>query len=150
MKNCGVATVCSNPNTIIFEAYGPTPAFAVPRSLAHKLVLFDRSTSVDLVDNELICHSNDLPGMTLHYVINPIFFSWSSNVYTMDHIVCDSWWTADDFPGHNAWGFYLNWWHDSLFPLPYLRIDSVFSNSFPSVFTLPEQPADFWLPRPLN
>lgn len=143
-KSYAVSTDCNNDFPPVFSTFSPGGRFAFNRGYWRRLFLVDRSTFIEQHDNELICHSADLPDLSLHYVIDPRVWEWSTNRYTLDHFICSSWYQFAPTYEKFAWGCSVEWCFVEPSPLPCLRISAIYSALYTTELSVPPPPADYW------
>lgn len=124
----------------------PSPKFALPRSYITQLVIGTHGYDCTKTGNVFTCNSTYTPGQVEGYEIAPYVWPWSSNKYTLDYIVIDSWWTNTAEPWHhpNYYSLTYQWRGDPGKPVLYIFNPFLHPNDF--VFDLPDAPSGYWLP----
>jgi len=142
-----VPITCSSPPVIGSPVYEPQAKWAFPRSYVYGLTLACTGFTWTQNENEFVSNTVPGPPTNIHVVVKPNVYEWSSNVYTLDYVVCEC--------------FYLRLLTGEKVPAPY-QIDPHHYNSdglrclriwlrdggFGSFadFPIPGQPGDYWLP----
>lgn len=141
-------TACPDTPTLVTGSYFPQAKFAFNRGYLRQIALYDRSSSVVMVDNLITCFSTDLPGLQLSYLINPKVWEWNTNVYTLDFVLCDAWYQYDAEPFHHEWGANVTF-DKGGDPVRWeLRIEALFSSPIRTTLPIPPAPPDYWINQP--
>jgi len=99
-----------------------------------------------MVDNVLTFINTGTPSQHFTVVIDPRVFAWSSNAYSLDFVIEDSYYQNDPDPTHYPMDFALSYF----FPeprSPYVNFQP-FGLSFPdkTFFDFELPPPGYWLP----
>lgn len=135
--------------TIGAGTFVPAARFGFPRSYIYDFHVFRNGDTIVQSANTFVVTDATNPNLTATFRIDPRFFVWSSNSWTLDYVLIDSYY--QNFPG------------DTPHPLPYNLIYKVEQDTGrsalylgwsgflvdPQRFPLPAQPSDYWLPKPL-
>jgi len=81
--------------------------------------------------------------------LDPRFYVWSSNSWSLDHIVTDFWYKLDGIGSEIPHDYDLRWVfnatrHRNELLLQWTPLTPTFN-----AFNLPAQPLNYWLPKPL-
>lgn len=135
--------------TIGAGTFLPQARFAFPRSFIYDFYVFRNGDTVVQTANKFVVTDTANPLLTATFVMALKFYAWTSNGWTMDHVIVES--------------YYQNTPGGTQFALPYnliFKLDPVtLKNSLylgwsgltsdPQLCHLPQQPSDYWLPKPL-
>lgn len=125
----------------------PRAKFAFPRSYLYGIWFsFDTGSVVNWTDNtaDFIAPGGTVTGRV---TFAPEFWAWSSNCYTLDFAIIESWYAVFPSPTQNPLPFALTYYSDPLNGRPYLVY-----NPFSAVGTAdfkhaaPPAPSDYWRP----
>jgi len=129
-------------------SYIPGAKFASPRSyLAGIWFNFNPGSTVVWTDN--FAHVTDAGGVVTAGVrFAPEFFVWSSNVYSLDFMVIESWYKVAPSPSEIPLPFLLQFYQDPVAKIPYIFY-SPFSSPPAADYKhfLPFGPPDYWGPH---
>lgn len=129
-------------------SYIPHAKFAFPRSyLAGVWFQFNPGSSVVWTDN--FAAVTDVGGViTAGIEIAPEAFAWSSNCYTLDFLITQSWYKIAPSPVEIPLPFALIWYTDPDTVIPYV-VYQPFSaeNTGNYKHLLPGAPDDYWGPK---
>lgn len=128
--------------------YHPGGQFAFPRSyLAGVWFQFNAGSSVVWTDN--FAAVTDVGGVvTAGIEIAPEAFVWSSNCYTLDFLITQSWYKVAPSPTEIPLPFALTWFIDPDTTWPYVvyqPFSAIGTGDFKH--TLPSTPDDYWGPK---
>lgn len=127
----------------------PGEGFAFPRSYLEGLYVRHEPGTFSW-DGELLQFVVGVPPNALCKVwFDTRFVPWSSNRWTLDHVVTDATYTT--IPGGLTFPlpFYLQWLKPPEKFRPYLLIDTTFGDVY-SYVALPTAPSGYWRPVPYN
>lgn len=125
----------------------PGGRFAFPRSYIYGIWLsFNNTASVNWTDNRVtFSDSGGVVTGAIRFV--PEFWSWSSNRYTMDYLIDESWYAIAPDPTEVPLPFALIYYIDPLNGRPYF-VYQPFSTPGTGEFkhAAPPAPPGYWLP----
>lgn len=126
----------------------PSAKYSMPRSYVFGVWLsFDAGSSVVWSGNEV---SFVDPSGTVSGKISllPEFFAWNSNVYTLDFLIIESWYSVAPSPTEIPLPFSLQPYRDPLDGKPYI-VYAPFGITGSSAFkhALPPAPPSYWRPQ---
>lgn len=124
----------------------PNGRFTMPRSYVGAFVL-NVTAPVTQADNAIEFTDPLNPLVHFHIKIDRRFWDWSSNTWTLDHIVEESWYYVLPSPTTAPMPFSLSYFTYSTNAIPSLGFQP-FGITFPDYhpFPLPTAPPDYWLP----
>ena len=128
--------------------YFPHAGFAFPRSyLAGVWIVLNPGSSVTWTDNFAL--AADVGGtVTAGIEIAENIFPWSSNAYTLDHLITQSWYKVAPSPTEIPLPFNLTWFTDPVSTFPYVVYEPFGeTNTGNFKHLLPFAPADYWGPH---
>jgi len=128
----------------------PGDTFAFPRSYAWQLSIIGDIDSIAVDGNEITLWINPAIGYYILYTLDPRFWNWSSNRWTLDYIVTDCRWFAffDGVP--HLQFFTVNFWYRGLTLIPTVSLIQPFAATLEEFIPLPQSPPDYWKPPPLE
>lgn len=85
-----MSIACSSTPVIGLGTFIPTARFAAPRSFYAYILIGIFGWTIEQDENMFTYHSVLFPNDTIVQVVDPRFWSWNSNAWTFDHIVCES------------------------------------------------------------
>jgi len=142
-----VSIACSSTRTIGTGFYNPGAGFAAPRSFYKAIKLGWVANSFSQNENVLFGGGSFIPPTRWVLHIDPKFWNWNSNGYTLDHIVCESYYerllTFERF----AAPFSVQFFVDTTTDLPGLLISN--ADAIPlyfNRFVLPAADGGYWIP----
>ena len=132
--------------TIGVGTYFPNGQFSVQRSYAYA-VAFD-GLFLPLVNPGPDFVFTPAADPTQHFFISflPQFWEWSSNSYTLDHIIVASYFTAPPTFTPTPYNFRLRWLPGTATTPPAVEFFPTGSDTPPAFYALPDQPPGYWLP----
>lgn len=142
-----MSIACSSTPTIGAGFFSPSAKFAAPRAYWAAIKLGWVANSFDQNENVLIGGGSFIPPTRWVLHVNPKFWDWNSNGYTLDHIVCESYYerllTFERLAAPYSVQFFL----DPDTDLPGLLIAN--ADAIPLYFNrydLPDPTSPYWLP----
>ena len=127
-------------------AFVPNAQFVILRSYIYKLQFLDETGALFVSGNEFTIALVGSPGYAHVYKIFEHVLDWSSNRYTLDHIVEDCWWRDDANPTHHPQAYSVTYFHDPIDKLPTIKVFNPFSQAASANYVLPPAPPNYWLP----
>lgn len=123
----------------------PQNKFAMPRSYIYGVWFsFDTGSVVNWSDNvaDFIAPGGTVTGRV---TFAPEVWVWSSNAYTLDYLVIESWYAVFPSPTENPLPFNLRLYFDPLNGRPYLLYEP-FGAAGSAAFkhAMPPAPPDYW------
>jgi len=127
--------------------YSPQAKFWFRRSYLRGFSLEVTASGIAIAGNVITFINPGLPSQHFTIVIEPRVFAWSSNAYSLDFIVSESYYQNDPDPTHYPMDFALSYF----FPephAPYVNFQP-FGISFPdkTFFDFDLQPSGYWQPE---
>lgn len=127
----------------------PAPQFAFPRSYAIALTTLGDSNDIEISDDTITMYIDRTLNYGVVYVLFPYVIPWSSNRYTLDHIVYDCWWFYGFDGVHHPQAFTTNYWIRTAANVPCVTVVQPLAGTFEAIIPLPSQPPGYWLPSPI-
>ncbi len=135
--------------TIGTGTFSPTAKFAFPRSYVYRLLIARHGLTLAQTGSTWL-FINPPPEPTVGVlVIDPAFWAWNSNGRSLDHIVTDFYYVVPPDPTQHPLNFSLAYGSDPVKNQPALFFDWFSGAPDFQTFTLPAQPSNYWLPKPL-
>lgn len=125
--------------------YTPTGQFNLPRSYVPELHLYIEShLTYSLVGNEIQFLYSLAPTYRAFLKIRDVFWNWSSNTYSLDHIV--EWAYQTNFTGDTETSFALHvaYEFNTARKAPAIRLQTI-SPALNSWIQLPQRNVPYWL-----
>jgi len=135
------------PTGVFLGAY-PSPRFAFTRSYVEKLEILGDSNDVDVSGDQYTMWIDRPTGYGVTYILNSYIKPWSSNGYTLDHVVYDCWWHYGFDGIHHPQAFTVNCWPRGSFSLTTLTLVQPLAGTASYSEYLPSSPANYWLNNP--
>jgi len=124
----------------------PAPQFAFPRSYAAQLSFMGDSLDYDQAGDTFTMWIDRPTGYGVTYVLFPFVQPWSSNRYTLDHIVYDCWWHQFFDGVHHPQAFTTNFWWRGTPSRPTITIVQPLAGTLEKFVHLDSAPPGYWLP----
>jgi hypothetical protein len=134
--------------TGIYLGSYPDPRFCFTRSYAEFIEVIGDTNDVDVSDNTYIMWIDRSIGYGITYVLNDYIKPWSSNGYTLDHVVYDCWWHAFFDSVHHPQPYTVNFWGRGSNNASTISIIQPAAGTASFVETLPPAPPGYWLANP--
>jgi len=126
-------------------SFAPQAKFAFPRSYIRGIGIQIVSGTITPITNGWVLQNP--PSPALYYVVlEDRFWDWSSNAYTLDFVVKESYWTPDGSPSYVPMPFLVTYYTDTPNKSPYLIYSPFSSPGGVTYFELPSAPPGYWLP----
>jgi len=136
--------------TIGVGTFSPNGHFAFPRSYVYRVVFSDILLPLTSPGPSFVFNPSIVPTDHYHITFRPNFWVWSSNRWTLDHIISDCFRTVDPSPTQIPVDFTLSYVPPDATHPPRL-VFRPFGVVTPDVsYSMPAQPLNYWLPRPLS
>lgn len=122
--------------------------FSFPRSYIPTFNVRVNTPVTDLGTGEFTFPDGSVPGRHYHIVIFEKFYPWSSNKYTMDFVIEQSYYVTDPSPTETPMPFTLIFapTSDGVNGLFFFPFGAPFTDN--NIFLLPPAPPDYWTPVP--
>jgi hypothetical protein len=146
MRSYGVSTGCSSPAVIGSVGFSRGGRFSFPRSYLKGVILATNTFTWTQFDNLFISNTVTPPPTNIQLLINPTFFAWSSNTYTLDYVVCEHYYYRTSTGEKIAAPLNIFWVTDPVSGSNYLKFvdpDGIEGSS--AVFDLPPPPPGYWV-----
>lgn len=127
----------------------PSPKFAIPRPYLRGIWLsFDTPAIVNWTDNSVDFADSAVPVVRGRITFAPNFWVWSSNRYTLDYVVIESWYAFAPFTTEIPLPFALTWYYDVNLStyLVYNPFSAVGTGAFKH--DMPAAPPTYWQQQP--
>lgn len=124
----------------------PSAQFAFPRSYVAQLMVLDNVSDVERSGDTITVHLDRSIGYGIVYVLNSYIIPWSSNRYTIDHVIYDCWWFAFFDGVHHPQGYSVYYECRGSPPLPSILIANPAGWTIDNILPIPSAPAGYWLP----
>jgi hypothetical protein len=133
--------------TIGAGVYSPQSKFSFPRSYVRGISLEVVANGITMVGDTITFINPSLPSQHFTVVIDPRVFPWSSNGYTLDYVISESYYQNDPDPTEFPMSFALSYFMPAA-RAPYLNFQP-FQLNFAQkhYFDLPLAPPGYWLPE---
>jgi hypothetical protein len=135
------------PVGVFLGAY-PSAQFAFPRSYAYQLSLLGQSNDVEQFGDKFIQWIDRSIGYGVTYVLNDFILPWSSNRYTLDHVVYDCWWHAFFDGVHHPQAYTVNFWVRGSPLLNTITLVDPALQTHEAFIALSPSPTGYWTPSP--
>ena len=134
--------------TGVFLGAYPSPQFAFPRSYAYQLSFIGDTTDYDQAGDQFTMWIDRLIGYGITYVLNSYVQPWSSNRYTLDHVVYDCWWHAFFDGVHHPQAYTVNFWTRGSPLRNTVSIIQPLGGTLEKFVHLDQAPMNYWTPTP--
>jgi len=126
--------------------FTPQAKFAFPRSYFYEIVVEDQAPTILRVGNNIHTIIDASVGYGIWYIINPKMWAWSSNRYTLDHVVLDCWWEYGFDGVHHPQDYGVAWNGEPLRLKTHILINNPFLTTNFARFPVDPQPSNYWTP----
>ncbi len=147
MRSSAVSIACSSTPVRGVGTYTPSAKFAAPRSYFTFVRTGLFGWTVHQTDNKFRYTNPVFLFDEIDIIIDPRFWDWSSDAWTFDHIVCESYYDRLSTGVHDPAPFAVRRTTDSTSGLPGLEIyntDGIFLLNYED--NLAQAPSSYWLP----
>jgi len=135
--------------TIGTITYSPSGRFAFPRSYVYGIAIGRYGDTITQVANEFTIHAVPPDPSFAVLRLDPRFWLWSSNRWTLDHVITDWYVDIGGIPPHVPLTGTLSWQTNHLLHRAMLRFDWYITDPDYEFFSFYSQPLNYWLPKPL-
>jgi len=126
-------------------SYDPQPKFAFPRSYVRGVAI--QIVSGVVVQTGRFFQLQNPPDPTLYFIVfNEKFWDWSSNRYTLDFVVEESYYQPGGVGSYVPMPFLVTYYTNTPDYSPYLVYSPFSSPGGITYYQLPPAPPDYWLP----
>jgi hypothetical protein len=134
--------------TLGVGSYSPSPRFAFPRSYIRGIAVNVTANDVALTDNIVTFSDPSNPNVTFQFRIWSHVYAWTTNRYTLDFVIDESFYKVAPSPTENPMPFSLTYYQPEP-GMTYLAFQP-FGIIFPDThfFDLPTNITNYWLPLP--
>ena len=132
--------------TGVFLGAFPDARFVFTRSYVHTLSFLGDSVDYDNAGDTFTMWIDRPTGYGVTYVLKPFIQPWSSNHYTLDHVVDDCWWHYGFDGIHHNQAYTVNYWWVGSPSRPHLTIVQPLAGTMRKDYVLPPAPPTYWLP----
>lgn len=142
-----MSTACSSSPVIGTGTFYPSAGFNFPRSYISSVVFALTGwvwTAVDV--NVWEAFFFGFPTSKLHVSLKPEAYAWSSNVYSLPFVLCESWYWPVPFVEAPADYVLVCDRRENLAGFDLVYLNSAFAPGDEATFRLPAPPAGYWLP----
>lgn len=129
--------------------YNKGGRFGFPRSYIDDFYVYRNGDTFTQSFNVITVHDVFPSLTTATFVIDNRFWLWTSNYWTMDHIIVDSHYNPNGLPPDLPLPFQLNYFVSPTTGRAGLFIDWTGTPTDPRKVIWPDQPGNYWLPEPL-
>lgn len=130
--------------TIGIGSYSPNGRFSFPRSYIAEVINCTAGFSLTQNVNEFSLSFHPIFPSVYHWTFNLKFWLWSSNVWSLDHIITESYYVDTPNPTQIPLNFALYWVRQAPDFKPSLRFAPNLSTVNPVVAALPIYPPGYW------
>jgi hypothetical protein len=130
--------------TIGVGSYYPSARFSIPRSYVATVWGHSAGFALTQTANSFTLDFRPTFGSVYHWRFDPRWWVWSSNVWTLDHLITDSWYENPPDPTQIPLNFGLYWVRYAPDYLPSVRFAPNLSSSVPVQATFPTFPLSYW------
>jgi hypothetical protein len=127
--------------------YVTAPQFAFPRSFMQGLYFRHDGAIVSWDLSQLKVIVAGFPDALVIYTFDDRFVPWSSNRWTIDHVLTAATYEYPPNPTQFPLPYYIGWIIPPGESRGHLLLDCIYGADF-STITLPTQPSGYWLPPP--
>lgn len=130
--------------TIGAGAFYPTGRFTFPRSYIAQVWCCTAGFTLTQTANEFTLDFRPVFPSVYHWRFDPRFWVWSSNVWTLDHIITDFYYVNPPDPTQIPLNFGLYWVRYAPDHVPQLQVAPNLSTVNPVRVTFPSYPPSYW------
>jgi len=130
--------------TIGTGAFYPGGRFTFPRSYIAKVENCSAGFSLVQTYNQFTLDFRPTYASVYHWTFDERFWVWTSNVWTLDHIITESYYVNEPDPTQIPLNFGLYWVRYAPDPVPQLQFAPNLSTAVPIKATLPAQLPGYW------
>lgn len=142
-----MSIACSSTPVLGVGSFNPSGRFAAPRSYYVAVWVGILGWTITQNENEFTYHSIFFPNDTIVQVINPSFWEWSSNGWTFDHIVCESYYHRLLTGAKDPAPYGVQFRVDPTTKMPVVQVWDTDGLPSPVIEAdLPPPPPGYWLP----
>lgn len=137
---------CPDPSGTGIFTYLPNARLAFPRSYIQAISVAAPTTDVDWTGETLLMwlDRSISYGSALKFFVPAL--AWSSNRYTLDHIVCDAWWFAFGDGIHHPDAATIDCTTSPTTGAPVILVTPSTTGTHKFVVSTGEAPPTYWLP----
>lgn len=135
--------------TIGAGSFNPGASFGFPRSYINDFYVYRNGDTVVQAGNKFIVTDAFNPALTATFELHPHFLPWSSNAWTLDHIIIQSYYQNTVGGVENPLPYNLIFYSDPLKRRNGLYLGWSGMLFDPQHFAIPAQTPGYWLPKPL-
>jgi hypothetical protein len=136
--------------TIGTATFHPNGRYAFPRSYVYGINIGRYGDTITAVDNVYTIHAVPPDPSVAIFVVDNRFWLWTSNRWTLDHIVAEAYVLVNNLPPKLPLDFTLSWVFDHTRHRAILQIEWFVTLPDFQYFALPAPPSNYWLPPPLS
>jgi len=130
--------------TIGTGAFYPGGRFTFPRSYIAKVECCSAGFSLVQTYNQFTLDFRPTYGSIYHWTFDVRFWLWSSNVWTLDHIITESYYMDPPYTTQIPLNFGLYWVRYPPDPVPQLQFAPNLSTAAPIRAHFPTYPLSYW------
>ena len=130
--------------TIGTGSYFPSGRFSSPRSYIAQVYNASAGFSLVQTDNQFSLSFAPIYPSVYHWTFDEDWWSWSSNMWTLDHIIIECYYQDTPNPTKIPLDFGLYWQRHTLVDKPYLLFLPNLNPAVPILATFPGTPIDYW------
>lgn len=135
--------------TIGAGTFTPSPNFSFPRSYIVDFYVFRNGNTIVQTVNKFVVTDAFDPNLTATFVLHENFLPWSSNGFTLDFIVQESYYQTTPGGMQIPLPFNIDFYVSPLTRRSGLYLGWLGLKINPEHFDLEPQPPGYWLPPPL-
>ena len=130
--------------TIGTGAFYPGGRFTFPRSYIAKVENCTAGFLLTQTGNVFTLDFRPTFNTIYHWRFHPDWWAWSSNVWTLDHIITECYYTLPPSPVETPLNFGLYWVRYAPDPVPQLQVAPNLSTANPVKASFPSYPPSYW------
>lgn len=130
--------------TIGTGAFYPSGRFVTPRSYVAKIVNHSAGFTLTQAANVFTLDFRPTYPSVYHWTFHPNFWAWSSNCWSLDHIITESYYVQTPDPTQIPLNFGLYWVRYAPDFLPQIQFAPNLSTVMPVTASFPSYPLDYW------
>jgi hypothetical protein len=130
--------------TIGTGAFYPSGRFTFPRSYIAKVEICTAGFALNQDGNAFEIDFRPTFNTIYHFRFHPNFWPWSSNAWSLDHIITQCYHTSPPSPVQNPLNFGLYWVRYPPDPVPQLQFAPNLSTVNPVKVVFPSYPPSYW------
>ena len=130
--------------TGVYLGSSPDARFTFNRAYMYQLSFIGDTNDIDQFGDTFTMWIDRSIGYGITYVLNSYIQPWTSNSYTLDHVVYDCWWHAFFDSVHHPQAFTTNWWWRGTPGKPTVSIIQPTAGTIETFHPVDQAPPTYW------